>query len=144
MGVNPVPEGYRSVTPYLVVNGAAKVIDFAKAAFGAKELVRMPGPDGRIGHAEIKIGDSMVMIADGSEQHPPTTSFLYLYVPDVDATYQNAIRAGATSDQPPTTQFYGDRNAMLRDSAGNRWGIATHVEEVSPEEMKKRMAAMKK
>jgi PhnB protein len=143
VAVNPVPEGYRTVNPYLVVKGATKVIDFMKAAFGAKELVRMPGPNGTIGHAEIKIGDSMVMIADANAQHPPTNTFLYLYVPDVDATYKSALRAGAKSTQEPTTQFYGDRNANVEDPAGNRWGIATHVEDVSPEEMKKRMAAMK-
>src|SRR5947209_3857158 len=144
MAVKPTPDGYRTVTPYLVVNGAAKVIDFAKAAFGAKETVRMPRPDGLIGHAEMKIGDSMVMIADDSPQYPQTNTFLYLYVPDVDATYKSAIRAGAKSLQEPKTQFYGDRNATVKDLAGNLWGIGTHVEDVSPEEMKKRMAAMKK
>jgi len=144
MAVKHVPDGYRTVTPYLVVKGAAKVIDFAKAAFGAKETVRMPRPDGLIGHAEMKIGDSMVMIADHGPEHPQTTSFLYLYVTDVDATYKSALRAGGKSVQEPTTQFYGDRNANVEDPAGNRWGIGTHVEDVSPEEMKKRMAAMKK
>lgn len=96
MAVKPIPDGYRTVTPYLVVNGAAKIIDFAKSAFDAKELFRHPAPGGLIGHAELKIGDSMVMIADANAQHPHSPSFLYLYVADTDATYKRALQAGAT------------------------------------------------
>ena len=144
MAVKPIPDGYRTVTPYLVTDGAAKVLDFAKAAFGARELFRHPAPNGKIAHAEMKIGDSMVMVADGGPQHPASASFLYLYVPDTDAAYKSALKAGGKSITEPTTQFYGDRNATVEDSAGNRWGIATHVEDVSPAELTKRMAAMKK
>ena len=139
MGVNPIPEGYRTVTPYLVVEGAATVLDFVKQAFGAEEKFRMEAPDGKIGHAEAQIGDSMVMLGDAGEEHPAMPAMIHLYVDDCDATYERALAAGATSEREPTDQFYGDRSAGVRDSAGNLWWIATHVEDVPEEEMAKRI-----
>jgi PhnB protein len=141
MGVNPIPEGYRTVTPYLVVEGAANVLEFVKQAFGAEEKFRMDMPGGKIGHAEAKIGDSIVMVGDAGEENPAMPAMIHLYVDDCDATYERALAAGATSEREPTDQFYGDRSAGVRDSAGNLWWIATHVEDVSEEEMAKRMEA---
>ena len=137
--VKPIPIGYHSVTPYLVVESASRLIDFAKRAFNAEEIARMNGPDGRIAHAEVKIGDSVVMMSDSTAEFPPVQSQLYVYVDDTDATYKRALQAGATVVREPKNQFYGDRNASVRDTLGNIWGIATHVEDVSPEEMQKRM-----
>jgi PhnB protein len=138
MAVKPIPDGYRSVTPYLIVPGADKLIDFLERSFGAEERARMKGPDDSIGHAEVVIGDSVVMLADASDQFPATTGFLHVYVEDCDATYRRTLEAGATSAQEPSDQFYGDRMATVRDPFGNTWSIATHVEDVSPEEMAKR------
>jgi PhnB protein len=140
MAVKPVPKGFHTVTPSLVVKGAAKMIDFIKAAFGGEELVRMPTPNGEIMHAEVKIGDSIVMLNDAMQQ-PATTSSLFLYVPDVDRLYERAVKAGATSVSEPADMFWGDRMAMVRDDFGNSWGIATHKENVSPKEMQKRAEA---
>jgi PhnB protein len=147
--VKPIPEGYNSVTPYLIVNGAARAIEFYKQAFGATVTVRMDGPDGRVGHAEIRIGDSHVMLAD---EHPemgarsPQTIggspvSLLLYVEDVDATVSQAVEAGAKLTRPVKDQFYGDRTGGLEDPFGHAWYVATHVEDVAPEEMRKRAAA---
>ena len=138
MTVKPIPEGYHSVTPYLVAKGADTLLDFVKKAFGADETVRMPGPGGSIGHAEVRIGDSVVMLADASEESPATRSVLHLYVEDSDATYGRALEAGGESLREPTDQFYGDRMAGVRDPVGNSWWIATHVEDVSDDEMRKR------
>jgi PhnB protein len=143
MAVKPIPEGYHSVTPYLVVKGAAKVLDFVKATFDAQETMRMPGPEGTIGHAEFRIGDSNVMIADGNEMHPPMPTMLYVYVENVDETYKRALAAGGVSEREPANQFYGDRTATVRDSAGNKWGIGTHVEDVPPDELERRAKAAK-
>jgi PhnB protein len=143
MAVRAIPEGYRSVTPSLVVKGAAKMIDFLKQAFAAEEAFRMPMPNGDIMHAEVKIGDSVVMLNDAMGQ-APTTSSLFLYVKDVDATYKSALKAGATSASAPSNMFWGDRVAQVRDPAGNNWSIATHVEDVPPSEMEKRAAAAMK
>jgi PhnB protein len=140
MAFQPIPEGYHSVTPYLVVDGAAQVIDFAEKTFGAQLLLRMPGPGGTIGHAEIRIGDSVVMLADANATHPPRPGLLMVYVTDVDAVYRRALAAGATSEREPADQFYGDRSGGVRDGAGNQWWIATHVEDVPPEELKRRAA----
>jgi PhnB protein len=144
MVVAPIPPGYSSVTPYLIVRGAAKAIDFYKRAFGAVELFRFDGPDGTLGHAEIKIGNSPIMLADGMSDYPdPLTlggtgvSFM-LYVPDVDAAFARAIAAGATVKRPVADQFYGDRTGTLADPFGHVWSIGTHVEDVSPEEMDRR------
>ena len=139
MAVNPIPEGYRTVTPYLVVDGATNVLDFVKQAFGAEEKLRMDGPDGTIGHAEVQIGDSIVMMGDAGAENPAMPAMIHLYVDDCDATYERALAAGGTSEREPTDQFYGDRSAGVRDSAGNLWWIATHVEDVPEEEMAKRI-----
>jgi PhnB protein len=147
--VKPIPEGYGAVTPYLIVDGAARAIEFYKQAFGAEETFRMEAPGGRVGHAEIKIGDSHVMLAD---EHPemgargPRTIggspiSLVLYVEDVDATVGRAVEAGAKLTRPVANQFYGDRTGGVEDPFGHAWYVATHVEDVSEEEMKKRAAA---
>lgn len=144
MAPKPIPEGYHSVTPYLVVDDPDRLLDFIKQALGAEEMFRMDGPDGKIGHAEVRIGDSMVMLggASGSAggQAMPTT--LYLYVDDTDATYHRGIESGGTSVEEPADQFYGDRRAAVRDPVGNIWFLATKVEDVSPEEMAKRVEAL--
>ena len=147
--VKPTPEGYHSVTPYLIIKGAADAIEFYKRAFGATELLRMPHPDGRVGHAEIKIGDSPVMLADEFPEmgHKSPTTLggspvsLMIYVDDVDTVFNRAIAEGAKSDRPLETKFYGDRSGSLTDPFGHLWHIATHVEDVSEEEMQKRAAA---
>lgn len=143
----PIPEGYHSVTPYLSIHGASEAIEFYKKAFGAKELFRMPMPDGRIGHAEIQIGDSRVMLADENEEmdfRSPkalggTPASLMVYVEDVDRMFQQAMVAGARVLKPLKNQFYGDRSGNLEDPFGHKWTLATHVEDVAPEEMEKRM-----
>jgi PhnB protein len=138
---NPIPQGYGTVTPFLRVADAAKLIDFLKQAFAAEVTFRMDGPDGSVMHAEVKIGDSMVMIGQapaGQEMR----AMLNLYVPDTDALYNSAMAAGATSIREPANQFYGDRSGGVRDVCGNEWWMATHIEDVSQEEMERRMAAM--
>jgi uncharacterized glyoxalase superfamily protein PhnB len=138
---NPIPKGFGTVTPFLTVTDAAKLIDFLQKAFAAQVKFRMDAPDGSVRHAEVKIGDSMVMIgqvAPGQEMR----SMLHLYAPDTDALYRSALDAGATSIREPADQFYGDRSAGVRDLWGNQWWIATHMEDVSPQEMERRMAAM--
>lgn len=143
MAVRPIPEGYHTVTPYLVVRGAAKTIEFAKNAFGA-ELVFEPmqRPDGTILHAEVKIGDSRVMLSDATEQHAAMPAMLYVYVPDVDAVYRKAVAAGGTSLNEPSDQFFGDRTGGVKDPAGNHWEIGTRKEDLTPQEIKKRAEAM--
>lgn len=144
-----IPKGYHSVTPHLVVNNAARAIEFYKKAFGAQEIMRMPMGD-KIGHAELRIGDSMIMLADewpGHNVNSPetvggTTFSMMLYVDNVDATYKQAVAAGAKSTMEPADQFWGDRYGTVVDPFGHAWGIATHVREVSTEEMKKAMDAM--
>jgi PhnB protein len=135
MAVQPVPDGYHTVTPYLVVPEAAKVIDFLKQVFAAEEVLRMSGPDGRVMHAEVRVGDSIIMMGDVPEGEPARPAMIHLYVPDVDAAYARAIAAGATSASEPKDQFYGDRSGGVDDASGNRWWIATHVRDVPPEEM---------
>ena len=144
MAAKPIPSGFHTVTPYLTIQGASKLIDFLKQAFDAKEIERMPGPDGTVGHAQLQIGDSMVMIGDAGDQWPVKTGQVYLYLEDCDRFYKQALAAGATSVREPADQFYGDRNATVNDSFGNTWSIGTHVEDVSSEEMERRMQAMKK
>jgi PhnB protein len=146
----PIPEGYHSVTPYLFVRAAPLAIDFYKNVFGAAEVIRMPGPNGKIMHAELRIGDSIVMLADENPQtgmmSPQTiggfSTGLHLYVENVDAVIQKALENGAKLLHPIKNQFYGDRSGSLLDPFGHMWSVATHVEDVSPEEMKKRMSAM--
>jgi PhnB protein len=145
MAVKPVPDGYHTVTPYLVVRGAPKVIEFLKQAFGA-ELSHEPTkrPDGTIMHAQVRIGDSPVMIADESEMAKAAPSSLYLYVPDVDSVYQRAVKAGGSTVMEPTDMFYGDRGGAVKDPSGNSWFIATHKEDVAPKELAKRADAFLK
>jgi PhnB protein len=138
MAVKPIPDGYHSVIPYLVVSGVARLIEFLKKAFDAKSKECFTMPDGRIMHAEVQIGDSVIMMGEASEKWPAMLAGLYLYVPDTDAVYRRALQAGATSVMEPANQFYGDRNAGVKDPCGNFWWIGTHIEDVSPEEMKRR------
>jgi len=139
MAVKPIPEGYHTVTPYLAVKDAAGLLDFLKQAFGAEEQFRMDGPDGKVGHAEARLGDSIIMLGDAPDQ--PMPAQIHLYVEDCDATYKRALQAGGTSEREPADQFYGDRSAGVRDSFGNLWWLATHIEDVAPEEMEKRAQA---
>lgn len=138
--VLPVPAGYHAVTPYLLVAGAQKFIDFTKKAFGAKEGTKMPSPDGKITHAEVKVFDSHIMLADEMEGCKATPVMLYLYVANVDETFKAALNAGATMVKPIENQFYGDRAGCVKDPCGNTWWIATHTEEVEGEELQKRAA----
>lgn len=135
---NLIPEGYHTVTPVLTVQGAAKLIDFLKQAFDAKETYRLDSPNGTVMHAEIQIGDSMVMVGEATDQWKLMPATVALYVEDTDGWYQRALRAGATSVREPDDQFYGDRSAGVKDFAGNHWWIHTHIEDVPPEEIKKR------
>jgi PhnB protein len=145
--VEAIPKGYHAATPYLTLDNCTSALDFYKKAFGAQEIMRMEAPNGKIGHAEIKIGDSFIMLADempGAGNHSPkslngTTAGIFLYVTDVDAAFQQAVNAGATSDMPPTDMFWGDRFGKLTDPFGHSWSMATHKEDVAPQEMQKRM-----
>jgi len=139
MSVKPIPEGYHTLTPYLSVKDARAFINFAKKALGAEEIYCTNSEDGKVMHAEIKIGDSMMMVSETGEKNPATICNFYLYVPDTDASYKKAIDAGAVSTMEPSDQFYGDRTAGVKDSFGLNWWFGTHVEDVSPEEMEKRM-----
>ena len=139
-----IPDGYHSITPSICIDGAQKFVAFLKEVFGAKERMRMHGPGGKIMHAEFAIGDSAIMLADTMPGWPAKSNSLYVYVEDVDAAYQRAIKAGAKSVQEPANQFWGDRSASVTDPFGNSWGIATHVEDVSPQELKKRAEAFQK
>lgn len=150
----PVPEGYHTITPYLAVDDASAAIDFYQRAFGAKERVRMAGPGGSVMHAELEVGDSLVMLSDPFPQastRPPkelggTSVNIFMYVDDIDAVYKQAVASGATSLMEPDDMFWGDRFGSVQDPFGHSWTIATHIEDVSPEEMEKRstefMAAM--
>lgn len=133
-----IPDGYHTVTPVLTVHDAAKLIVFIKQAFDAKETYRLEGPKGSVVHATAKIGDSMVMVGEATNEWKPMPATVALYVEDVDAWYKRALQAGATSVREPSDQFYGDRSAGVKDFAGNHWWIHTHIEDVPPEEMKKR------
>jgi len=139
MAVKPVPEGYHTVTPFLTLKDAAGAIEFYKKAFGAQERVRMPTPDGKVAHAELQIGDSVVMLSEAL-QEPVTSASIYLYVPNADAMFDRAVKAGAQSTMPLADMFWGDRYGRLTDPFGVRWGIATHKEDVPPEEMGRRAA----
>ena len=141
MVVDPIPAQYGTVTPYLVVDGASGLIEFAKKTFGAEEAGRMPAPGGLIGHAELRFGDRMVMLADAGPDNPARSAALVIYVNDCDTTYRRALEAGGTKEMEPEDQFYGDRRAGVQ-AFGVSWWIHTHVEDVSPEEMEKRMATM--
>ena len=138
MTVKPVPEGYHTLTPYLIVDDVDGLIDFLKAAFDATEKERMPGKDGRTGHADVLIGDSHVMMGRAQPEWPAQPCMIYVYVPDTDAAYARALAAGGTSVQEPADMFYGDRNAGVKDPTGNSWWIATHREDLTPEELARR------
>ena len=146
--VKAVPPGYRSVTPYLVVNDANGALEYYKKAFGATQVVKMDGPGGKISHAEFKIGDSMLMLADEMPRGPRSPKSLggspvsiFLYVEDVDSVFKQAVDTGATAIMPPQDMFWGDRFGKLTDPFGHEWALATHIEDVAPAEMKKRMEA---
>jgi uncharacterized glyoxalase superfamily protein PhnB len=139
--VKPIPDGFHTVTPYLTVPGVARLIDFLKQAFDATEMHRHLRPDGTVQHAQVKIGDSMVMMGEPQDPWKPVPAVIFLYVNDVDAAYQRAIQAGATSLREPADQFYGDRMGGVQDPSGNQWWVATHIEDVSPEELKRRAEA---
>lgn len=141
MTVSPIPDGYHTVSPYLIADDAAALLEFLRRAFGGEEMFRMDMPDGSVGHAEVRIGDSVVMVGGAGGEWPAVPAAIHLYVSDVDATYQAALAAGARSTEEPADQFYGDRRANVVDGAGNQWFIATHVEDVPPEELEGRAAA---
>jgi len=146
----PIPDEYPQVMPYLIVDGAAGAIDFYATVFGASERMRMGGPDGRVGHAELQLGDAVIMLADenpGMGIRSPhavggTPVTIHVYVEDADAAFERAVQAGAKSLRPVEDQFYGDRSGQFEDPYGHRWNVATHVEDVSEEEMQRRLAAM--
>jgi PhnB protein len=148
--VKPIPDGYPRVTPYLYVGGARQAIDFYKSILGAEERMSMPGPDGKVGHAELTIGESVIMLADefpdmgalGPKSVGGSPVTIHVYVQDVDDTFDRAVKAGAAVLRPVEDKFYGDRGGEFEDPYGHRWSIASHVEDVSPEEMQQRMGQM--
>ena len=150
--VKPIPEGHNCVSPYLVVNGAARALDFYKDALGATELFRMGGPDGKVGHAEIRIGDTIVMLADEHPDHDAhgpgkfggSPVSLHVYVENVDAVWSRALKAGGKQKRPVTDQFYGDRSGTFEDPFGHTWHVSSHIEDVSAEEIGRRAQAMMK
>lgn len=138
MAVKPVPDGYHTATPYLVVDDADKLLDFVQRAFGARMTQVMRNPDGAVMHADFVIGDSHIMVGQAGGPWKPLQASIYLYLPDCDATYKQALEAGGTSIQEPATMFYGDRHGGVTDPSGNQWWMATHVEDVPEDEMKRR------
>lgn len=142
MTVKPIPDGYHTVTPYLVVQGAATLIEFLKQGFAATEICRVLHPEGCIMHAEVRIGDSVIMMSEASGEFKPMPSSIHLYVENTNATYERALQAGGTSMIEPKDEFYGDRVAGVKDPTGNHWMIATHQEDVSSEDMEKRIKAL--
>ncbi len=148
--IKPIPDGYPQVSPYLCIDGASDAIEFYRTVLGAKERMRMPGPDGKLGHAELQVGDSVIMLADefpGSDSRSPTAIggtpvSISVYVEDVDGVVKTAVQAGAKVLRPVADQFYGDRTASFEDPWGHHWHVATHVEDVPPDEMAKRAAQM--
>src|ERR1700694_3700605 len=138
VAIKTKPDQYHNVTPYMIVAGADRLIDFLKAVFGGEETERLAGPAGTIGHAEVRIGDSLVMLADPGPQNPAFPAMLHIYVDDCDATYRKALAAGGSSLREPVNEFYGDRMSAVSDAFGNQFWIATHVEDVSGEEMARR------
>lgn len=143
MSVKPIPKGYRTLTPYIMIEGAVKLIQFLEKAFNAKEVAKTMMPDGTVGNAEIKIGKSMVMIAEARSNWPAMPVQIYMYVKNVDKKYNKAIKAGAESIMKPANMFYGDRNAGVKDPSGNIWWIASRYENLSPKEIQKRSNELK-
>ncbi len=141
MPAKPIPDGYRTVTPYIIVKGIDRLIDFLKQAFDAQEEERLMRPDGTIMHAEVRIGDSVVMMGEAGGPFEPMPASIHLYVPDADAMYRRALQAGGTSLMEPADQFYGDRNGGVKDAFGNHWWISTHKEDLSREELRTRTEA---
>ena len=147
--IKPVPDGYHSVTPYLIISGAADAIDYYAKVFGTTERMRLAMPDGRVGHAELELGDSVIMLADefpdmgirSASTLGGSPVNVHVYVDDVDATFERALEAGAEVLQPVEDKFYGDRSGQLRDPFGHVWSIATHIEDIAPDEMARRAAA---
>ena len=148
--VKPIPDGYHSVTPYLIVDGASDAIDWYGKVLGTKERMRIPMPDNKVGHAELEVGDSVIMLADefpdmgarGPKSIGGSPVTISVYVEDVDSVFERAVQAGANSLRPVENQFYGDRTGQFEDPFGHRWSVATHVEDVPPDEMAKRAAEM--
>jgi PhnB protein len=146
--VRAIPEGYHSITPSIICKGAARAIEFYKEAFHAEEIMRMPGPGGGIGHAELLIGDSRLMLSDefpgmanAPDPNGPQSAYLFIYTDDVDALYDRAVKAGCKVEMPLQNQFWGDRYAKIRDPFGHQWGLGQHVEDVTPEEIHRRSEA---
>ena len=145
MSVKPIPDGYHTVTPYLLVPPGSKIVEFLVQAFGAKVVRVMKAPDGVIQHAQVRVGDSVVMMGEARGPHEPQTAMLYLYLPDVDGAYKRAMAApGATSILEPMDMFYGDRSGAVKDAHGNQWWLATHIEDVPDDELARRAAAQGK
>lgn len=142
--VKPIPDGFHTLTPYLVVSDCARLLDFVRNGFGGIEKSKHQLPTGRVMHASMLVGDSMLMLADAPEGQVPAKTMLYVYVPDTDAVYKKALAAGGKSLMEPADQFYGDRNAGVEDPCGNQWWIATHKEEMSDEELLRRAVVAKK
>jgi PhnB protein len=142
MTVKPIPDGYHTVTPYIVVRGAANLIEFLQQGFKAKEICRILHPEGCIMHAEVKIGDSIIMLSEARGEFQPMPSSIFLYVENTDATYDRALQAGGISMMEPKDEFWGDRHASVKDPSGNHWSIATHQEEISSEELEQRIKAL--
>jgi len=140
--VSPILPGYGSITPYLVIPKCSEAIEFYTQVFGAEEFVRMGDKDGEVGHAEIRIGDSILMLSSGGPEWPATSGQFCLYVPDCDAVFDRAVAAGAEVIEPVSDKFYGDRAGSVRDPFGQRWTIMTHMEDLTPEEVEARMAAL--
>lgn len=141
MTIKPIPDGYHTITPYLIVEDADKLVEFIEQTFDGQLIFQMRTEAGRISHAEMKIGDSMLMLSEASEEWSAMPTMIHLYVSDTDTVYQKALAYGAVSIKEPQDQFYGDRNASVKDSSGNIWGIATHIEDLSEAEMEQRMSA---
>jgi uncharacterized glyoxalase superfamily protein PhnB len=144
MAVKPIPDGYHTVTPYLVVADAEAQIDFLKKAFGAEETFRHKDDKGKVSHAEVRVGNSMLMIGQARDQWTPKPAMFYLYVEDVDAVYKRAVEAGGKPIHEPVDQAYGDRTGGVEDLLGNQWWVGTHVEDVSPEEIERRYSELAK
>jgi PhnB protein len=142
--VNPIPEGFSTLTPFLVVEGAAKFLEFVKKAFDAKITIAMKNPEGQIMHATAKIGDSQIMVADAMQGMKAMPCMLYLYVEEIDATYKQALKAGGKSLREPVDEFYGDRSAAITDEWNNQWWVATHIEDVDEDEIKRRAEKLSK